>query len=94
MMRISDSSEFKRLVRAGAICFAGNKDLKIYGTLRCRSGKRMKKSNRVFFASAEDAKAAGFRPCGQCLREEYHLWKIGNRATRDLFHDANAQDPG
>lgn len=83
MMQIDDSSEFKRLVRAGAIRFAGNKNLKIYGTLRCASGKRMKKENRVFFASAEYASSSGFRPCARCLRNEYLRWKT-----------ANAQDPG
>lgn len=83
MMRINDSPKFKLLVRAGAIQFAGNKNLRIYGTLRCASGKRMKKENRVFFASAEDAVSLGFRPCAKCLRKEYLLWKR-----------ANPQDPG
>ena len=31
--------------------YAGNKKLKIYGFLNCRSGKRMKRENRVFFSS-------------------------------------------
>ncbi len=64
-----------RLIRSGAIRFAGNNRLKIYGTLACASGKRMKEKNRVFFASEEEAVAAGFRPCGNCLRSAYRLWK-------------------
>ncbi|HEU5147651.1 MAG TPA: Ada metal-binding domain-containing protein [Chryseosolibacter sp.] len=81
MMRINNSSEFKRLVRAGEIRFAGNKKLKIYGTLHCASGKRMKRSNRVFFSSEKDAESSGFRPCGKCLPKEYQFWKAGPSAS-------------
>jgi len=69
------ASEFKKLVHAGKICFAGNRRLKIYGTLRCSSGKRMKKINRAFFSSEAEALASGYRPCCHCLREEYIRWK-------------------
>jgi len=65
-----------RLIRSGAIRFAGNNRLKIYGTLRCSSGRRMKDDNRVFFSSEAEARAAGFRPCGNCLKHVYRLWKI------------------
>ncbi|HRJ31538.1 MAG TPA: Ada metal-binding domain-containing protein [Cyclobacteriaceae bacterium] len=47
--------------------FAGNLRLKIYGTLKCFSGKRMKRTNRVFFESEEEALTLGFRPCKNCL---------------------------
>ena len=60
------------------IRFAGNKVLKIYGRLNCRSGKRMKKKNRVFFQSEDEALALGFRPCGHCMKEEYKKWKHGH----------------
>ncbi|MCZ4221896.1 Ada metal-binding domain-containing protein [Pedobacter rhodius] len=56
------------------IYFAGNSRLKIYGKLNCKSGKRMKKENRVFFKSEKDAFEHGFRPCGHCLREKYQQW--------------------
>jgi hypothetical protein len=59
------------LVRSGRIRFGGNKTLKIYGTLSCSSGKRMKAANRVFFESEAEARQAGYRPCGHCLREQY-----------------------
>ncbi|MEJ7768842.1 MAG: hypothetical protein WKF89_13575 [Chitinophagaceae bacterium] len=45
----------RKLIRQADICVGGNKLLKIYGALSCRSGKRMKKSNRVFFSSEKEA---------------------------------------
>jgi methylphosphotriester-DNA--protein-cysteine methyltransferase len=63
------------LIRVGKINFAGNSKLKIYGTIECKTGKRMKKANRVFFKSIHQAIAAGYRPCGNCLRTQYLLWK-------------------
>jgi methylphosphotriester-DNA--protein-cysteine methyltransferase len=30
---------------------------------------------RVFFADEATAVAAGFRPCGACMREQYREWK-------------------
>lgn len=62
-------------IRSGAIALAGNRALKIFGLLSCRSGKRMAKSKRVFFAGAAEAKEQGYRPCGHCLRNQYHEWK-------------------
>jgi len=64
-----------RLIRNSAITLAGNKQLKIYGTLHCTSGKRMKVNNRVFFANEQEAIDAGYRPCGHCMREKYGVWK-------------------
>lgn len=60
--------ELRRLIRDGKILFAGNKNLKVYGTLHCGSGKRMKKSNRVFFVNEKEATTLGYRPCGNCMR--------------------------
>lgn len=71
---ISDAS-LRSLIRKKDICFAGNDKLKIYGMLSCRSGKRMKKENRVFFAMIEDALGKGFRPCAHCMKDDYHKWK-------------------
>jgi methylphosphotriester-DNA--protein-cysteine methyltransferase len=73
-------TEFKRLVQSGGIRFAGNRKLKIYGRLNCASGKRMKKVNRVFFTSEEEAVRFGYRPCGHCMRMEYNLW-LSNSTT-------------
>lgn len=68
--------ELVLLRREGKAVYGGNRKLKIYGTLGCKSGKRMKKVNRVFFGSAEEARQAGYRPCGCCMREAYRKWKI------------------
>ena len=65
----------KSLIDDGKIQFAGNRNLKIYGMLRCSSGKRMKTENRVFFESVEEAIKEGYSPCGHCMREEYLHWK-------------------
>jgi hypothetical protein len=64
------------LIHAGLIKLAGNQSLKIYGTLHCKSGKRMKIENRVFFTDEHEALTSGFRPCGHCLSEEYRKWKL------------------
>lgn len=45
---------------------AGYKPDKIFGTLNCKSGMRMKKDNRIFFHSLEDAVKQGYRPCKNC----------------------------
>lgn len=66
-----------RYLKAGNICFAGNKKLKIYGKLTCRSGKRMNKMNRVFFVTEAEALSAGYRPCGHCMKQAYNNWKNG-----------------
>jgi len=66
----------RRLIRNGTIRLGGNTPAKIYGTLNCTSGKRMKAENRVFFQNEAEALAAGYRPCGHCMRKEYLKWKI------------------
>jgi methylphosphotriester-DNA--protein-cysteine methyltransferase len=72
-----DSHELWRKIKRKEIIFAGNKRLKIYGTLQCRSGKRMNKANRVFFKSEKESIENNFRPCGHCLQSKYHKWKDG-----------------
>jgi methylphosphotriester-DNA--protein-cysteine methyltransferase len=69
----------KTLIRSGHIVLGGNRKLKIYGTLSCRSGKKMKMENRVFFSSREQAIASGFRPCGHCMKLQYGRWKDNNK---------------
>lgn len=71
---ISDSDLHYKL-KHREICFGGNRKLKIFGTLLCASGKKMKRENRVFFSSEKEAIANGFRPCGHCLKEKYQKWK-------------------
>ena len=67
--------KLKSLIDDGTIKLGGNKLLKIYGTLSCSSGKRMKKENRVFFKSKEEAINQAYRPCGGCMRNEYRKWR-------------------
>jgi methylphosphotriester-DNA--protein-cysteine methyltransferase len=69
------AEELRSKIRKKEICFGGNMKLKIYGTLRCTSGKRMKKENRIFFLSQSEAAKNGYRPCGHCMKSEYKNWK-------------------
>ena len=57
----------------------GNSKLKIYGRLDCPSAlstiRRFPGSYekfRVFFSDEQAALAAGFRPCGRCMRKQYN----------------------
>jgi len=62
----------------------GHRRMKIYGRLDCasalraiaRGGPYLK--HRVFFASEDEAKACGYRPCARCLPQEYAKWKSLN----------------
>lgn len=78
---ISDR-ELYRKIRQKEICFGGNKKLKIYGTLNCSSGKRMKKENRVFFGTENEATKSGYRPCGHCMKKKYENWKTEDHLSR------------
>ena len=70
-----DTNTLKSLLHNGGISHGGNQKLKIYGNLRCSSGKRMKQESRVFFVSKQEAETLGYRPCGHCMNKEYKLWK-------------------
>tara|TARA_R110000822_G_scaffold46293_5_gene123329 strand:+ start:1300 stop:1563 length:264 start_codon:yes stop_codon:yes gene_type:complete len=72
-----DDNELHQKIKRKEIVYGGNINLKIYGTLQCKSGKRMKSKNRVFFKTIQQAKELGFRPCGHCLRADYKIWKNG-----------------
>lgn len=62
-------------IKSEKILFAGNKGLKIYGTLSCTSGKRMNTINRVFFETEKEASKNNYRPCGHCMKVAYKKWK-------------------
>jgi methylphosphotriester-DNA--protein-cysteine methyltransferase len=72
--QLSDS-ELRSKIRKQEIRLGGNKKLKIYGLLSCKSGKRMKKENRIFFTGETEALQKEYRPCGHCMREKYQQWK-------------------
>ena len=63
----------------------GSSRLRIYGRLDCWSarnalGKGYEKI-RVFFADEPTPIAAGYRPCGHCMREKYRAWKAVQPTT-------------
>ncbi|WP_109440507.1 Ada metal-binding domain-containing protein [Acinetobacter haemolyticus] len=68
-------TELHQKLKQQEIQFAGNAQLKIYGTLTCHSGKRMMKKNRVFFVNEDEALKQGYRPCGHCMQQAYKKWK-------------------
>lgn len=76
------SRQLHILISKGLVTMGGNKKLKIYGTLKCRSGQKMKAENRVFFVTEQAAREAGFRPCGHCMRDAYLSWKEGAARLR------------
>ena len=58
-----------------------------YGRLDCPAALRWIARghyvrHRVFFADEAVAIAAGFRPCGACLREKYQEWKRTGASVR------------
>lgn len=72
--------------------YGGNGKLKIYGRLDCPSAlstiKRFPGSyekSRVFFADEKTALAAGYRPCGNCLREKYREYMSNPEEYRKKF---------
>ena len=67
----------------------GNRRWRIYGRLDCPSALRALAQGgyaayRVFFADEPTAVAAGYRPCGTCLRAEHARWKAGLPAGAPL----------
>lgn len=74
----ADGSPFASL-EPGSI--GGHRGSKIYGRLDCPSALAAIAHggyvpSRVFFADEKSARAAGYRPCGRCLRSEYIEWKL------------------
>jgi Metal binding domain of Ada len=65
--------------------FGGNGQMKIYGRLDCASANRAVETgstyqrHRVFFADEATAIAAGFRPCGHCMRQQYKEWRANQQ---------------
>lgn len=65
----------------------GHRGGRIYGRLDCPTALRAIAKggyvkDRVFFSDEDTAIAAGFRPCGVCLPEEYDAWKQERERTR------------
>ena len=72
--------------------YGGNSKLKIYGRLDCPSAlstiRRFPGSYercRVFFADEKTALVAGYRPCGNCLRQKYREYMDDPQKYREKF---------
>jgi hypothetical protein len=76
----------------------GNVTLKIYGRLDCARAiadlPRGYARHRVFFADEPAAIAAGFRPCGRCMHEQYAHWKAGPEGSRPYPWHITPKHPG
>jgi methylated-DNA-[protein]-cysteine S-methyltransferase len=75
----------------------GHRADRIYGRLDCPGAARAIArggyiANRVFFADADTAVAAGFRPCAGCLPDDYRAWKA--RGPARLTHTTVATPIG
>jgi methylphosphotriester-DNA--protein-cysteine methyltransferase len=77
-----DGAPYKSATK-GAL--GGHARTKVYGRLDCpvalsllRRGFEPK--HRVFFADEETAIAAGYRPCGACMRGRYRQWRVQQAA--------------
>lgn len=62
----------------------GHRGNHVYGRLDCAGARSWIArghyvKQRVFFSDEAMAIAAGFRPCGGCMRERYAQWKAGER---------------
>jgi Metal binding domain of Ada len=65
----------------------GHRRSHIYGRLNCRVALRAIAAggyvrHRVFFKDEAAAVAAGYRPCGACMPEEYAVWKARQHGSR------------
>lgn len=72
--------------------YGGNNKLKVYGRLDCgtaiASMRRFPgeyQKHRVFFVDEKTALAAGFRPCGNCLRAKYKEYMADLEGYREKF---------
>jgi hypothetical protein len=82
----ANGSEYQSALK-GAL--GGNRADKIYGQMDCSSANRALlrgsgdtyRKKRVFFADEATAIQAGYRPCGNCMREAYKAWKAQSQIS-------------
>lgn len=75
---VNEKGEAYGSVTPGA--FGGHRRRKVYGRLDCPSALRWIArghyvKHRVFFIDEATAQAAGYRPCGVCMKTAYRVWK-------------------
>ena len=67
--------------------FGGYRKNKIYGRMDCRAALRAIEKggyiNEYFLLMNKQAIAAGYRPCGVCLREKYVIWKENRNSNEE-----------
>ncbi len=66
---------------------AGSRRTRIYGRLDCPTAvDKLRRggygSHRVFFADEATAIAAGYRPCGTCMKAEYDSWRADRQSAK------------
>jgi hypothetical protein len=71
------------LIKSREVTLGGYIKTKIYGRLNCKSGKRMRVENRVFFADEQEAINAGYRPCAHCMPGAYKQWEVVQAAKQN-----------
>ena len=78
---LGSDGEFYQSTEKGAL--GGNSKEKRYGKQDCSAANRALDKgyagHRVFFANEDAAIAAGYKPCGTCMRERYDQWKAGGQ---------------
>lgn len=70
----------------------GNGNMKIYGRLDCGTALRSMRiypgeyqKHRVFFSDEKTALAAGYRPCGNCLRKKHREYMADPEKYKEKF---------
>lgn len=68
--------------------YGGNSAQRVYGRMDCGVARDQRRrfpttmaAHRVFFADEATAIAAGYRPCGSCLRETCRAWRAQQPVT-------------
>ncbi|MDO4961918.1 MAG: Ada metal-binding domain-containing protein [Eubacteriales bacterium] len=72
--------------------YGGNSKQRVYGRMNCgtklasmRRFPSKYEQSRVFFADEKTALAAGYRPCGNCLRQKYKEYMADPEAYKAKF---------
>lgn len=73
--------------------YGGNRETGVYGRMDCSAALNALKrpdrdhyiQNRVFFKDEATDLAAGFRPCGRCLREKYKQYMADPQTYKAQF---------
>lgn len=75
--------------------WGGHRTDRVFGRLDCPAAARAialggYRANRVFFADADTAEAAGYRPCAVCQPTAYAVWRA---ARQPVSHWSRRSQP-